>query len=63
MIVWSKKSEILTRSSFLSQISHFCQQNQFDIIRHRETKGIHMDPLAEMGIAIWYPYGSYSENG
>ena len=48
---------------FLTQISHFYQKNQFDIIRHCETIGIHMDPLAEMGIAIWYSYGSYGRNG
>ena len=57
MIAWSKKF------SPEALLSHFCQKNQFDNIRHRETIGIHVDPLAEMGITIWYPYGSYGRNG
>ena len=43
MIAWSKKF------SPEALLSHFCQKNQFDNIRHRETIGIHVDPLAEMG--------------
>ena len=28
-----------------------------------ENSSIHMDLMAETGIAIWYPYGSYGQNG